>query len=130
MGLFGCMPPGWHNPTFPLVLLLLFTSPTPSSLVWGQQVEPYRRENFNVLFEGQNAIFVCDPSGWDHDSLTYQWTLNDTHIIATGKTFSINNVHKSDSGLYKCIVRGKINNKEVVAEQSTFAYIKKVRPQK
>ena len=85
----------------------------------------YEQENFNVLFEGQNAIFVCDPSGPVGDSITYQWTLNDTHIIATGRSFTINNVKKSDSGLYKCIVRGKIMNKEMVAEHATFAYIKK-----
>lgn len=107
---------------FQLFIILLSTPPI--NLIFGQ-AEPYRRENFNVLFEGQNAVFLCDPSGWDHDSLTYQWTLNDTHIIATGRSFTINNVRKSDSGLYKCIVRGKIDNREIVAEHATFAYIKK-----
>ena len=94
-------------------------------LVSASQSGPYIRENFNVLFEGQNAVFVCDPSGPVDDSITYQWTLNDTHIIATGRSFSINNVKKSDSGLYKCIVRGKIMGKETMAEHATFAYIKK-----
>ncbi|KAL5108129.1 hypothetical protein TcWFU_008840 [Taenia crassiceps] len=97
---------------------------TPTSLSTGQAA-PYGRDNVSLLFEGQNAVFVCDPSGQVSDNLTYQWTLNNTHIIATGRSFTIHNVRSSDSGLYKCIVRGKIMDKEVVAEHATFAYIKK-----
>ncbi|KAL5960794.1 Contactin-1 [Taenia solium] len=104
-----------------LFFLLLMA---PTSLATGQ-AESYRRDNFSLLFEGQNAVFVCDPSGQMNDNLTYQWTLNNTHIIATGRSFTIHNVRESDSGLYKCIVRGKIMDKEVVAEHATFAYIKK-----
>ncbi|KAH9281039.1 Low-density lipoprotein receptor [Echinococcus granulosus] len=105
----------------PLLFLLLLRS---TSVLTGQ-TEPYRRDSFSPLFEGQNAVFVCDPSGQVSGTLSYQWTLNDTHIIATRRSFTIYNVRESDSGLYKCIVRGKIMDKEVVAEHATFAYVKK-----
>lgn len=108
--------------TFLFLFLLLIHQPPPAA---ADVAQPYDRENFHVLFEGQNAIFVCDPRGPVSESLHYQWTLNDTQIIATGRSFTINNVRKSDAGMYKCTVRGKLLNREVVAEQSTFAYIKK-----
>lgn len=108
----------------PLLLLLFLLLMTPASVATGQ-AEPYRRDNFTLLFEGQNAVFVCDPSGVVSDNLTYQWTLNNTHIIATGRSFTIYNVRESDSGFYKCIVRGMIMDNEVVAEHATFACIKK-----
>ncbi|VDM22167.1 unnamed protein product [Hydatigera taeniaeformis] len=106
---------------FHILSLLLMASTSLST----NQAEFYKGDSFSLLFEGQNAVFVCDPSEQTSDNLTYQWILNNTHIIATGQSFTVHNVRESDSGLYKCIVRGKIMDKEVVAEHSTFVSIRK-----
>ncbi|VDN10044.1 unnamed protein product [Dibothriocephalus latus] len=82
------------------------------------------QEKYNIVYEGQNVVFLCDPIGPETTSLHYQWTLNDTQIIATGKSFNLRNVQKSDMGTYKCTVRGDFDSKSVVAEQSTFVFVK------
>ncbi|VDL89936.1 unnamed protein product [Schistocephalus solidus] len=83
------------------------------------------QEKYHIIYEGQNVVFVCDPIGPETSSLHYQWTLNDTQIIATGKSFEIRNVQKADMGTYKCTVRGNFDSKSVVAEQSTFVFVKR-----
>ncbi|CAB3986171.1 contactin-3-like [Paramuricea clavata] len=74
-----------------------------------QPEEPYFKENVDI---GKTFAITCESNG--HPSPSYTIIHNDTKIVSTERTYTIDVVQYSDAGLYKCIAENKLGNSSTI----------------
>ena len=80
---------------------------------------PYFKETAVV---GESFTISCETDG--HPSPNYTIIYNDSLVVSNDKTYTIEFVQYSDSGLYKCIAKNKLGTSSKIYQLSILGKIK------